>query len=120
MTDLKKYSVHHLGIAKTIPDFKMISHGKDVKIDHVQGVSTLFVKDDLSDCYLEYFTISGRPSNYEPGFNHVCYRLPNESGLLAIKVIPKNNKFWVQPTKLEKSGSKECNRVKFSSLPASA
>lgn len=113
MIDLKKYPVHHLGIATTIPDFEKISYGKDVNIDHVQGVSTLFVKDELTDCYLEYFTISGRASNYEPGFNHVCYRLPNESELLVIKRVIKDNEFGVQLTKLEISGSKECNRVIF-------
>jgi len=113
MINLKKYPIHHLGIATTIQDFKKLSEGKNVNVDRTQGVSTFFVKDELFDCYLEYFTISGRASNYEPGFNHVCYALPNEIELLAITKLLKESKFGIQLTKLETSGSKECNRVVF-------
>jgi hypothetical protein len=111
--DLKKYPIHHLGIATTMQDFEKLSEGKDVNVDRTQGVSTFFVKDELFECYLEYFTISGRASNYEPGFNHVCYALPNETELLTITKLLKNSQFGIQLTKLEKSGSKECNRVVF-------
>ena len=113
MINLKKYPIHHLGIATTIQDFEKLSEGKNVNVDHTQGVRTLFVKDRFFDCYLEYFTISGRASNYEPGFNHVCYALPNETELLAITKLLKESQFGIQLTKLETSGSKECNRVVF-------
>jgi hypothetical protein len=113
MINLDKYPIHHLGIATTIQDFEKLSEGKYVNVDRTQGVSTFFVKDELFDCYLEYFTISGRASNYEPGFNHVCYSLPNETELLAITKLLKESQLGIQLTKLEKSGSKECNRVVF-------
>jgi hypothetical protein len=113
LIDLKKYPVHHLGIATAIQDFERLSVGKSVNIDRTQGVSTFFIKNELFDCYIEYFTISGRASNYQPGFNHVCYTLPNETELLTIAKIVKDCRFGIQLTKLEMSGSKECNRVVF-------
>jgi hypothetical protein len=113
MIDLSKYPIHHLGIATTIQDFEKLSEGKNVNIDSTQGVSTFFVKDGLFDCYLEYFTISGRASNYDPGFNHVCYALPNEAELLAITKLLRDSGLGIQLTKLEKSGSRECSRVVF-------
>jgi hypothetical protein len=113
LIDLKKYPVHHLGIAIPIQDFEKLSVGKNVNVDQTQGVSTFFVEDEFFDCYLEYFTISGRASNYEPGFNHVCYSLPNEAELWSISSLIKDNHFGIQLTKLEISGSKECNKIIF-------
>jgi hypothetical protein len=113
LINLKKYPIHHLGIATTIQDFEKLSVGKNVNVDRTQGVSTFFVEDGLFNCYVEYFTISGRASNYEPGFNHVCYSLPNEKELLTISKLIKDNHFGIQLTKLEMSGSNECNRIIF-------
>lgn len=113
MIDLKKYPVHHLGIATTVQDFEKMSIGKSINLDHTQGVSTLFIKDGLFHCYLEYFTITGRAANYEPGLNHVCYSIPNETELLVIGEKVKSNQLGIQLTQLEVSGSRECNRVVF-------
>ncbi len=113
MIDLKKYPIHHLGIATTVQDFEKKTIGKSINHDHIQGVSTLFLKDDLLNCYLEYFTITGRAANYEPGFNHVCYTLPNEIELLMVTEKIKRHQLGIQLTQLEKSGSRECNRVIF-------
>lgn len=113
MINLSKYPIHHIGIATTKQDFEKLTEGKNVNFDSSQGVSTFFVKDGLFDCYLEYFTISGKASNYEPGFNHVCYSLPNEDELLVITKLLKDSKFGIQLSRLEKSGSIECNMVIF-------
>ena len=113
MINLEKYPIHHIGIATTIQDFEKLSVGKNINVDRTQGVSTFFVQDTLFGCYLEYFTISGRASKYEPGFNHVCYTLPNETELLAIKNFIQDRQIGIQLTQLEISGSKECNRVIF-------
>ena len=113
LINLKKYPIHHLGIATTVQDFEKLSLGSSVNVDRTQGVSTLFVKDKLLNCYLEYFTITGRAANYEPGFNHVCYLLPNETELSIITQLVKKSQSGIQLTKLEKSGSKECSRVAF-------
>lgn len=113
LINLKKYPIHHLGIATTIQDFEKLSLGRNFNIDCTQGVSTLFVRDELLKCYIEYFTITGRAANYEPGFNHVCYSLPSEYELLSISKLIKDNHFGIQITNLEMSGSNECNRVIF-------
>ncbi len=113
MIDLKKYPVHHLGIATPVDDFEKMTIGRSINHDHTQGVRTLFLKHDLFNCYLEYFTITGRAANYEPGFNHVCYSLPNETEFLVVTKKIKSNQLGIQLTQLEVSGSRECNRVVF-------
>ena len=113
MIDLTRFPIHHLGIAVTANDFKKITMGKNINSDKIQGVDTYFEHNSVFNCYVEYFTISGRAKNYKPGFNHVCYSLNSEIDFEEFKTNMIRNNYGIQLTKIESSGSKECNKVVF-------
>ena len=113
MIDVNKYPIHHVGIALTLERFQEITLNKEINHDKTQGVQTYFEKNDLFDCYIEYFTITGRAKNYKPGFNHVCYKLEEESDFEKFKNKMIETQTGIQLTELEKSGSPECNKVVF-------
>jgi hypothetical protein len=113
MIDINKYPIHHVGIALTLEKFQEVTLNKEINHDKTQGVQTYFEKNDLFDCYIEYFTITGRAKNYKPGFNHVCYKLEEESDFEKFINKITETQTGIQLTELEKSGSPECNKVVF-------
>ena len=113
MTDLLGLPVHHIGVALEINDFKNLTYNLDINDDKTQGVQTYFDFNQTLQCYIEYFTISGRARNYRSGFNHVCYNIKNLAEFTHLHNYIKQNAWGIQITKIEKSGSKECNNVVF-------
>jgi hypothetical protein len=113
MIDLTRFSVHHLGIAVSASEFDLLSKSKEINYDEVQGVRTFFDWDSHFDCYIEYFTTTGRASNYNSGFNHVCYNLENRETFEKQIAKWKSQGIAIQVTPIEKSGSPECNFVVF-------
>lgn len=113
MIDLNIYPIHHVGIALTLEKFQEITLNKEINHDKTQGVQTYFEKNDLFNCYIEYFTITGRAKNYKPGFNHICYKLEEERDFEKFKTKMIETQTGIQLTELEKSGSPECNKVVF-------
>lgn len=113
MLDLSRFPIHHIGIAVPELEFTSLTHGKNVNDDRIQGVQTYFEFNGLFNCYIEYFTTTGRAKNYSPGFNHICYDIGNLESLLKIISTFTSNEIAIQLTKIEKSGSKECDNVVF-------
>lgn len=105
--------VHHLGIAMNINNFTNFTSEKSVNFDETQGVHTCFEFNNHFNCYVEYFTISGRALNYTPGFHHICYEVTNLENFVELKKYILLNRLGFQITQIEKSGSKECNNVVF-------
>jgi hypothetical protein len=113
MIDLTRFPIHHIGIALSLKKFQEVTKNKEINHDDVQGVQTYFEQNSLFNCYIEYFTISGRAKNYKAGFNHICYELDTEDDFEKFKTKMVNSRAGMQLTKLEDSGSKECNKVVF-------
>ena len=113
MIDLSVFSVHHLGIAVTSSDFDLLAKNKEINHDEIQGVRTIFESHPLFDCYIEYFTTTGRASNYQTGFNHVCYNMENREAFENQLAKWKSQGIGIQVTRIEKSGSPQCNFVVF-------
>jgi len=106
-------SVHHLGVALDLETFRKLTLNVKVNVDKVQGVQTYFKFDQQFNCFIEYFTISGRAQNYTPGFHHVCYNVKNEDEFKVLQGVFMKNRLGFQLTNLESSGSRECNKVAF-------
>ena len=113
MLKLIHLPIHHIGIAVLEPTFTKFAENRDFNIDEKQGVKTIFEWNNTFDCYIEYFTISGRAKNYKPGFNHICYQLESRVEFHELMDFWKNTNLGVQVTEIERSGSKECNFVVF-------
>ena len=113
MIDFKKLPIHHIGIAMDVQEFKQFTENLKINNDKIQGVQTYFEYNQHLKCYLEYFTLTGRASNYSSGYNHICYSLKNYSSFLGMSEYLKKNRMGVQLTELEQSGSSECNKVVF-------
>ena len=105
--------IHHLGVALDLETFRELTFNVKVNDDKVQGVQTYFIFDQRFNCFIEYFTISGRAQNYSPGFHHVCYNVKNEEEFKVLQTTFKENRIGFQITNLENSGSTECNKVAF-------
>lgn len=113
MLDLSRFPIHHIGIAVSEFEFVKLTHGKNVNYDKTQGVHTYFEFNSLFNCYIEYFTTTGRAKNYSTGFNHICYDIDSLDNLLRILSNFTNYQIAIQLTEIEKSGSNECNNVVF-------
>lgn len=105
--------IHHLGVALDLETFRKLTFNLEVNDDKIQGVQTYFKFDQKLNCFIEYFTISGRAQNYSSGFHHVCYNVKNEEEFKVLQTTFRESRIGFQITNLENSGSTECNKVAF-------
>ena len=106
---------HHIGIIITENQKVQIEsiYKKEFITDTIQGTRVLFLKEPSKSLLLEYIVQEGRAKNLQLGFGHICYSVENKKLLLEVESYIKLNKLGYPVTKLDKSGSKECNWIKF-------
>jgi len=106
---------HHIGIIITENQKVQIEsiYNKEFITDTIQGTRVLFLKEPSKSLLLEYIVQEGRAKNLQLGFGHICYSVENKKLLLEVESYIKLNKLGYPVTKLDKSGSKECNWIKF-------
>ena len=109
---------HHIGIIITENQMDQIKsiHNKEFITDKIQGTRVLFLKEPSKRLLLEYLVQEGRAKNLPLGFGHICYSVKNKKHLLEVENYIKLNKLGYPVTKLDKSGSKECNWIKLKIL----
>ena len=106
---------HHIGIIITENQMEQIKslYNKEFITDIIQETRVLFLKEPSKSFLLEYIVQEGRAKNLQLGFGHICYSVENKKRLLEVENYIKLNKLGYPVTKLDKSGSKECNWIKF-------
>ena len=112
---LFKLPLHHIGYIidkKEIIKFEK-NYKKKFVFDRIQGVRVLFVKSKLKNFFTEYIVKEGKSKNQKKGFNHLCFNLKNLIHLKSIDKKIKDERIGYPLSKLVKSGSKECNKIKF-------
>lgn len=111
----EKLKYHHIGYIVNEKQKKIIEEklNKQFFFDKIQGTHVLFTKDPSNLYLIEYILKEGRVKNSRLGLAHICYDLENESKLNEISLYIKENLLGFPVTKLEKSGSEECNWVQF-------
>ena len=107
--------LHHIGY---IVDKKEITklekfYNRKFIFDKYQGVRVLFIKEKVKNILTEFVVKEGKSHNQKKGFNHLCFSLKNNQHLKKIDKEIKDEKIGYALSKLVKSASKECNKVKF-------
>ncbi len=110
--DLK---LHHIGIVIKKNKMKKLEklYNKKFNLDKTQGVRVLFVKLNREYFFTEFIVKEGKSINQKIGFNHLCFNVKNKKQLKKIDKKIIDDKMGYPISDLVKSGSKECNFIKF-------
>lgn len=116
---LSDLEINHIGVVIECDDVGRIESqtGASFVWDDKQGVSVCFVKDERLGVFIEYITREGRASNYNLGFNHVCYNVGSSEIMSEMHDEILDKKMGIRLTLPEKSAaSNHCNMVTFYKL----
>ena len=111
-TDLEP---NHIGIIIPLEmkDLLEKESGKSFIQDKIQGVSVCFVWDEYMKIYKEYITQEGRATNYQLGYNHICFDVNSKDQMNELHKTFLKNRTGVRLTLPEPSPTKQCNIVTF-------
>lgn len=107
--------LHHIGYiipTRKVKRFENL-YNKKFHFDKIQGVRVMFVKDNSKNELTEYIVKEGKSKNQNLGFNHLCFSVKNMKSLKKIELKIKYDNLGFPISRLVKSGSKECNYIKF-------
>jgi len=116
---LPDLEINHIGVVIECDDVSEIESqtGAAFVWDDKQGVLVCFVRDERLGFFVEYITREGRASNYNLGFNHVCYNVQSSKLMSQMHEEIIDNKIGIRLTLPEKSAAEDyCNLVTFYKL----